>query len=396
MLAHITKLIWNRKRANLLIITEVTITFIVLFLIMTLALSNYQTYHQPLGFEWKNTWEINVNTGAEWHNKTDNKQFGQLVSALKQQSEIASVGLTYMPIFERARMTNTETINEQDIYYQANYVDQEGPKNWGVELIAGRWFGEQDNGQNYTEVMINQRFSELAFKDISPIDFQFSDEDKPEEKPKRIVGVFKDFRQMGEFSDPMPYLFYRYQLPIGNDRGMRNINLTFNDKSNAAYEEKVLKLLKGIMPNWEFSIRTWQSKRDDQITQVLIPLTVMSVIVCFLMIMVAMGLFGVLWQNINRRTQEIGLRRALGASKNAIQGQIVGELVALSLFGILIAFAMLVQIPLLQLVEGVTWAMFWLSMTISVSVILIMVVLCALYPSRTAIKIPPALALHYE
>jgi len=396
MLAHITKLIWNRKRANLLIITEVTITFIVLFLIMTLALSNYQTYHQPLGFEWKNTWEINVNTGAEWHNKTDNKQFGQLVSALKQQSEIASVGLTYMPIFERARMTNTETINEQDIYYQANYVDQEGPKNWGVELIAGRWFGEQDNGQNYTEVMINQRFSELAFKDKSPIDFQFSDEDKPEEKPKRIVGVFKDFRQMGEFSDPMPYLFYRYQLPIGNDRGMRNINLTFNDKSNAAYEEKVLKLLKGIMPNWEFSIRTWQSKRDDQITQVLIPLTVMSVIVCFLMIMVAMGLFGVLWQNINRRTQEIGLRRALGASKNAIQGQIVGELVALSLFGILIAFAMLVQIPLLQLVEGVTWAMFWLSMTISVSVILIMVVLCALYPSRTAIKIPPALALHYE
>jgi len=396
MLAHITKLIWNRKRANLLIITEVTITFIVLFLIMTLGLSNYQTYHQPLGFNWQNTWEINVNTGAEWHNETDNKQFGQLVAALKQQPEIATVGLTYMPIFERARMTSTETINEQDIYYQANYVDQEGPKNWGVELIAGRWFGEQDNGQNYTEVMINQRFAEQAFKNISPVNFQFSDEDKPEEKPKRIVGVFKDFRQMGEFSDPMPYLFYRYQLPIGNDRGMRNINLTFNDKSNAAYEEKVLKLLKGIMPNWEFTIRTWQSKRDDQITQVLIPLTVMIVIVCFLMIMVAMGLFGVLWQNINRRTQEIGLRRALGASKKAIQGQIVGELVTLSLFGILIALAMLIQIPLLQLVEGVTWAMFWLSMTISVSVILIMVVLCALYPSRTAIKIPPALALHYE
>ena len=144
MLAHIAKLIWNRKRANVLIITEVSITFTVLFFITILGLSNYQTFHQPLGFNWQNTWEINVNTGGGWDNETDKDQFHQLVLALQQQPEIASVGLTYMPVFERARMSRNEDINGQDIYYQLNYVDQKGPKSWGVELVAGRWFGEQD------------------------------------------------------------------------------------------------------------------------------------------------------------------------------------------------------------------------------------------------------------
>ncbi|MCJ8319839.1 MAG: ABC transporter permease [Colwellia sp.] len=396
MLAHIAKLIWNRKQANILIITEVAITFAVIFFISALALSNYQTYHQPLGFKWQDTWEIKVNTGAEWNNDVDKDQFSQLVYALKKQPEIASVGLTLMPVFERSSMTSSREVNGQEIYFKANYVDQHGPKSWGVELIAGRWFGEQDNGQNYTEVMINQRFAQQAFNDSNPIGFEFGNSLHPERKLLRIVGVFQDFRQMGEFSKSMPYLFYRYQLEEGNSRGMNNINITFNTMKNASYEEDLLKLLKGITPNWEFTIRTWQAKRQAQIKEVLIPLSVMAIVVAFLLIMVAMGLFGVLWQNISRRTQEIGLRRALGASKLSIQLQIIGELIVLALFGIGIVSLLLIQLPILQLVDELTWSIFWLSMSCSMVIMLVMVVLCALYPSRTAIRIPPAHALHYE
>jgi putative ABC transport system permease protein len=46
----------------------------------------------------------------------------------------------------------------------------------------------------------------------------------------------------------------------------------------------------------------------------MVPLIVVSVIAAFLLLMVAFGLFGVLWQNTTQRIPEIGLRRAVGAS----------------------------------------------------------------------------------
>jgi len=396
MLSHIAKLIWNRKRANSLIITEVAITFMVLFAITAMAIYNYQKFYEPLGFEWKNTWTAAIKTGARWNNETDSVQLNEIVQALRQRPEIESVGLSLMPIFENSSWNSREDINGQSVYHMVNFVNQSGPKDWGVELIAGRWFGQQDDGQNYTPVMLSQRFVELAFKDIDPVNFEYVDEESSDNKPKRVVGVFKEFRQQGEFGDLVPYLFYRYQLDIGNDIGIQNINLTFNQPKTAIYEETLLKTLKGIAPNWEFDIQTWSHQRDQQIKLVLIPMMIMLVVVGFLLVMVSMGLFGVLFQNISRRTQEIGLRRAIGASEKSIQSQIIGELVAVALFAMSISFLILLQIPLLQLIEAVSWNVFWLSLSASVSLILMIVILCAVYPSKVAIKLPPALALHYE
>jgi len=123
---------------------------------------------------------------------------------------------------------------------------------------------------------------------------------------------------------------------------------------------------------------------------------IMATVVGFLLVMVAMGLFGVLWQNINSRTQEIGLRRALGASATSIRAQIISELFVLALFAMAITFFILIQVPMLQLIDSVTWSNFWMSTIGSVSVMTLIVILCALYPSSTAIKLAPATALHYE
>jgi putative ABC transport system permease protein len=54
------------------------------------------------------------------------------------------------------------------------------------------------------------------------------------------------------------------------------------------------------------------------------------VIAAFLLVMVAFGLFGVLWQNTTQRIPEIGLRRALGADAGSIYRQIIAEQMLLS------------------------------------------------------------------
>ena len=63
---------------------------------------------------------------------------------------------------------------------------------------------------------------------------------------------------------------------------------------------------------------------------------ILIIVAGFLIINVALGLFGVLWYNINLRKSEIGLRRAVGASGNAVSKQLVGEALVLATFALII------------------------------------------------------------
>ncbi len=128
----------------------------------------------------------------------------------------------------------------------------------------------------------------------------------------------------------------------------------------------------------------------------LAPVIAGGLIAAFLMIMVAMGLTGVLWQNVTQRTREIGLRRAKGATKNNIYQQILGELVIISTFGLAIGIIIVSQFQILKVIDFISLRVYVISMIISVILIYALTVLYGLYPSRMATKIHPAEALHYE
>ena len=68
------------------------------------------------------------------------------------------------------------------------------------------------------------------------------------------------------------------------------------------------------------------------------------------MLMVALGLLGVLWQNVTQRTREIGLRRAKGAAKVDVQRQILGEIGVMTTLALLAGVLVVVQFPLLDII----------------------------------------------
>ena len=111
---------------------------------------------------------------------------------------------------------------------------------------------------------------------------------------------------------------------------------------------------------------------------------------------VALGLFGVIWYNINRRKPEIGLRRALGAPSTTIYKQIIGEALALTTFGITIGSFFALQFPLLKIFGFIDNEVYFFAFVLSLLFIYIIVVVCALYPSHLAAKIHPAAALHED
>src|SRR3954469_6481929 len=59
MFRHLFKLIWNKKKQNFLMITEMFVSFLVIFAVFSLLVFYYHNYKQPMGFDYDNVWVVN-------------------------------------------------------------------------------------------------------------------------------------------------------------------------------------------------------------------------------------------------------------------------------------------------------------------------------------------------
>jgi putative ABC transport system permease protein len=121
-----------------------------------------------------------------------------------------------------------------------------------------------------------------------------------------------------------------------------------------------------------------------------------AVIAGFLLLMVSLGLIGVLWQNVTRRTREIGLRRALGAAGGDVQVQILTELLIATLAGVVLGAVVVVQVPLLNLFASVSAGVYAMALLVSAAAIGLITLAAGFYPSWLATRVQPADALREE
>jgi putative ABC transport system permease protein len=166
--------------------------------------------------------------------------------------------------------------------------------------------------------------------------------------------------------------------------------------TTAAFEERLVKRMQAVAKDWSFEVQPAIDMREEKFRTTLTPLIAGGIIAGFLLLMVALGLTGVVWQTVTQRTREIGLRRAKGATIPDIRTQILGELAVMATIAVLVGAAIVIQFPLLKLVGDITPGVFAASLAISALCIYLLTLASAWYPSRMATTVPPAEALHYE
>ena len=164
----------------------------------------------------------------------------------------------------------------------------------------------------------------------------------------------------------------------------------------ADFEERLIKRLQAAAPGWSFEVTRLSQMRDDSIRFAVAPLVAVGLVAAFLMLMVALGLFGVLWQAVTQRTRELGLRRAKGAAKVNVRRQILGEISVMTLLALAVGTLVVVQFPLLDIIYFVEPHVYLIALSISVATIYALTLLCGWYPSHVATRIEPAEALRYE
>jgi putative ABC transport system permease protein len=290
-----------------------------------------------------------------------------------------------------------------------NRVDDQFMDVLGLTLVAGRWFSREDDGVTWDPVIVNRQFA-ADLIDGDPVGQTLKEQpsSRPRlpgaadaSRPKRIIGVIEDFRQFGELSTPSPVMIFRMTLDAPADRLHlpENILIRVAPGTTAALEERIVRRLSDVAPGWSFAVQPIEALRESMLRESLLPLFVVTIVAGAMLLMVALGLTGVVWQNVTLRMREFGLRRAQGASAADVGRQVIAELVVLTSFAVAAGIVLIAQIPLIPFpleLALVPRPVFMTGLVLAVAAMYLVTVLCAWYPSRLATRVPPAAALHYE
>jgi len=395
MLRHAVKLIWNRKRANGLIVTELVIAFLIVFIVSALGAHTLYKWRLPLGFEWEETVEVMMSRGGRW-TEDDGLTLRRLLATVRDQPEVEWAHST-MPLFRNWRWTTSVAHEGQSTQTMLSAMTDGAPQDLGVELLEGRWFDEGDAAEGVFPVLIDERLRDSLFPDgvILGANINKTDPEDSDQREWRVIGVFRAFRQMGEFTALKPYLIGRFATE-DLEESTETLAVRLQAGTPIDFEERLQRIIEAEAPHWKLSITPLSKLRERQIKDYVLPLAISGLVAGFLLLMVAFGLFGVLWQNVTRRTDELGLRRALGSTRRRIYQQIVLETVVMAGLAALIGVVIGLQFPLSGGFSALDWRASSTGLAASLATLMTLAGLCSLYPAWLAAQRAPADALHYE
>jgi len=388
MIRQLFKLMWNSKRNHSLLIIEIFFSFLVLFGVMSFIIFQYDNYVKPMGFESENVWVIwfeNANAEGGFLSK----QKENILNRVNAFEEVESVTVSENAIpFGGTR--NSQSVKNGDLEVWSRYFfgDANYVKVFDIPLKEGEWFDENVADLKYEPIIINQMLREELFGTETALGQILNPED--EGRPKKVVGVIGNFKWGGDFHKQENIYF----APVGKER-ISSLLVKVKPDVTAEFEGQLSKAISGIAKGYQLEIERLSDKRKTANDLIYIPSIIMLTVCGFLIFNVILGLFGILWANINQRKGEIGTRRAMGATRTLIMGQFVGETVVIATFGLVLGCFFALQFPLMD-VFGVANQVYIKAIFSSILIIYFLVTICAFYPSWQASKIHPAVALHAD
>jgi putative ABC transport system permease protein len=407
--------LWTQK---ILVVTQAAVSLALLCAAALLIRSLGNLKHQHFGFETRNRYIVHVDPQmAGYQASQADVFFRQLHDTLASIPGVKQVSHSlYSPM-------------EGDNWGNGVYIEGQAPPppgsnensaSWdrvspdyfdtiGTKIVAGRGITEQDDASGRLVAVVNQTFARKFFKNGEAIGHHFGDLDQKYASNFEIVGVTEDT----QYWDPNEHIRPMFFLPAAqwakyDDKSeimFENVShlemgaIEIRTVSQAlGLEAEVRRALMQLNPN--LTILTFDSfagQVHDQFSQQELLVELTSIFGIIALVLAAIGLYGVTAYSVAQRTNEIGIRMALGADRGGILQMVLGGAFLQAGIGLLIGIpaAILAGHFMAGQLYGVEpWDP---AVVVATAAILgLAAFIAAVLPAQRAAGIEPMVALRFE
>ncbi|HKW19649.1 MAG TPA: ABC transporter permease [Terriglobales bacterium] len=276
---------------------------------------------------------------------------------------------------------------------QTNVVSTGYFNNVGMSLLNGRDFTRSDTDKSPLVAVISQTLARQLFPNLDPIGQRFGFETKSANQ-YQIVGVISD-AQVNSIREAAPPMIYFPLSQAVLDVESLDVNVAGDPSGMAAQVRQVLTSIDPDLPIGK--ITTLREQASSNLAQQRLIARLTSIFGGLALSLTCLGLYGVMSFMVARRTAELGLRLALGASRRSVLWLVLREILILVCLGL--TAGLLLSLAGLHAVSSLLFGLSPYDPVNILAAATLLVIACVasgLRPARRAAKVDPMVALRYE
>ena len=396
---------WRVSLSAALVVMQVGLSLVLLTGagLFVRSLAKLQQY--DVGFERANMLLVSIDPRLGGYKPTElSSLYQQILDRVSMVPNVQSVSMaTYSPLSGHQRSSSIVVPgltlpSGDDPVVEDMLVGPKYAETLGVPLLRGRDIEIRDTATGPRVAVVNETFVERYLKDQNPIGRTFTFDDETDQGAAlEIVGVIGDVKSQ-DTREPIVPAVYRPILQIQHQSAYRvniQVRTTGDPTAVTAAVRQMINQVDDKLPIFE--VTTMDEQISERLNQDRLIAQLVSFFGALALILACIGLYGVMAQAVARRTNEIGIRMALGAKGGNITWMVLRETLMMVVAGLVLG----VPAALLS-ARLIASQLFGLSPTdpltlAGAAMILTVVALLAGYiPARRASRVDPLTALRYE
>jgi len=390
---------------GLLVVGQVALSIVLLIGAALLIESLARVYRVDPGFQTSHLLTMNIALPPARYD-TDEKKvtfYEQLVEHIESLPGVRSAAITLnLPMTDTwvgqpVQLAGTPPLrlNERPIAVFQD-ITPEYFRALAIALKRGREFTAHDNARSVPVVIVNENLARLFSPQYpggtNPVGQHILIGNDPQ--PVEIVGVAPNVRQYGRDDNPKPEVY----LPCAQKPPLSAMLAVRTDGNPLSFANAVRAQVLAIDHDQPVSaVASMDELVEASEGQLRLMMSLLGTFAAAAALLAVIGLYGLISYSVVQRTKEIGIRRALGAQRGDILSLMAGEVVRLTLIGVLLGIG-----GALALTRLLNELLFRIKATdpatfVGISMLFVLVGVSASYiPARRAAKVDPMVALRYE
>jgi predicted permease len=386
-----------------LVVAQIAISLVLLVGASLFARSLLNLEQQPLGFDQDHVLLARLNPRLAGYKPNDVAMLHRrLYDRIATMAGIRSATLARYSPLGGSNSVNSASVEgytpkpDESVQLETQIVAPSYPETLGMPLVKGRAIGLQDTSASGKVAMVNEAFVRHFFGDQNPIGRHVGF-GTAAERPIEIVGVLRDARFHDDRQEVKPIVFTALlqeatQFALDVEVEVRTIGDPFGVA--AALRQTIAQVDPNLPVNDPKTLRDQVSANFDSQR---LAARLVGAFGVLALLLAAVGLYGVVTQGVARRTNEIGVRMALGAERRDVVGMVLGEIVVLLGIGLVIGIP--VALAAMRLVASQLYGLSTaapLAFALAIVILSIVALGTGLFPARRAASVDPMVALRYE